>query len=150
MLTFYVRPTPLQLGSDLVMALESKWANSGKDSLFELLSTAESWERCILRYGSEQLHHLETVLKSIKMQNIDDIKNLNSRILSLGDTISHWHQVGQEEFGHMETVIANMSSNGLMEIENILNKSIASLLNASWPVSRWPMYILRVGPCSAS
>lgn len=143
--TFYVRPAPLSLGRELIHTLENKWSHFGKDNLYDLVASAEAWEQHMVDYGSQQIKWLEDSLRSIKKQNIRDITDIGHILGSLRNKVSEYGSSGIEEVVYVKNAISNYSQAAQHDLEKLVYRSLASLVDATWPVHRWPMYIFTSG-----
>ncbi|KAG7672276.1 hypothetical protein Ndes2526B_g06732 [Nannochloris sp. 'desiccata'] len=156
--TFHLRPAPLTLGADAVAALESRLASLGKRaSLYDLVASAETWERNLRRYSTDTLEILEERLRSIRHHNLGEVSSLAD---SLGSSIRRYSASGkaklaqkgaiiEEKLTTLGSEVSSFSSVALHEAETALHNALASVLSpgSQWPVSRWPMYVFTAGAC---
>lgn len=149
MLTFavyYRPPSPLSIGRDFVQVIESKWESSfGSENLYDIVSTAAAWEKSLIKFGADQLKSVEDVLKSIGRHNIQDIATLGTSFQSIKEKLTEYKDTGIEELMHVEEVVSNYSHQALHDAEIAVYRSLCSLIDVTWPVHRWPMYIFTTG-----
>ena len=163
-LTVHLRPVPFSVGAEALSALEHRLASSTKSTLYDLLHTAEAWERAVMRLGGEATAPVEAYLRSIGRHNLGELRallslsatELSSNIEKMGSTLgSSARDVGSRlraagssaslELMHLESKISHMSSEAFHELEVALRRALASILDTSWPVSRWPMHVFTAG-----
>lgn len=147
--TIYLRPAPLQLGADAVAALERRLYDYGKTNLYELIATAEAWERSVVSYSSDSLSHIEDKLRNIGRHNLKELSSLGdalgSSAQSVGRRLRDYGASGMAELVHMEERLSNFSAEAIADIEAGVNRALASILDTRWPVSRWPMHVFTAG-----
>lgn len=154
--TVHLRPAPLHLGSEALTALENRLSSLGqRASLYDLLASAEAWEKSVRQYGSDRLEVVENKLRSISQHNLGEVSALAD---SLKSSIRRYGASGIAELAHLEnrleeriaTLSSDLSSFGteaVRDIEAAFHRALASVLDpdSKWPVSRWPMYVFTAG-----
>ena len=154
--TFYIRPAPLRLGSEALAALENKLVSLGNyTSLYDLVASAEAWEKSVRQYGSDRLDVIENKLRSIKQHNLGEVSALAD---TLGASIRRYGASGIAELAHLEnrleerlvsigSDLSSFGSEAVRDIEAAFHRALASTLDpdSKWPVSRWPMYVFTAG-----
>jgi len=156
--TFHLRPAPLTLGADALATLETRLASLGKRaSLYDLVASAETWERNLRQYSADSLELLEEKLRSIRHHNLGEVSSLAD---SLRSSIRRYSASGkaklaekgaaiEEKLTTLGSEVSSFSSVALHEAETALHNALASVLSpgSKWPVSRWPMYVFTAGAC---
>lgn len=156
--TFHLRPAPLTLGADALATLESRLASLGKRaSLYDLVASAETWERNIRQYSTDTLEILEEKLRSIRRHNLGEVSSLAD---SVGSSLRRYSASGkaklaqkgailEEKLTTLGSEVSSFSSVALHDVEIALHNALASVLSpgSQWPVSRWPMYVFTAGAC---
>jgi adiponectin receptor len=163
--TIRLRPAPLRLGAEALSALEGRLSFHGsKSTLYDVLATAEAWERSVVRLGGDVVAPLEARLRTIGKHNLHDLADLFSSSASeLGGNIeafgsslgSSARGVGAKlraagasasaELAHVEARISRASADALRDLEINLHRALAAVIDAKWPVSRWPMHVFTAG-----
>jgi adiponectin receptor len=156
--TFHLRPAPLTLGADALATLETRLASLGKRaSLYDLVASAETWERNIRQYSTDTLDIIEEKLRSIRHHNLAEVALLAD---SVGSSIKRYSASGkaklaqkgaiiEEKLTTLGSEVSSFSSVALHDVEIALHNALASVLSpgSQWPVSRWPMYVFTAGAC---
>ncbi|KDD76029.1 hemolysin-III-like protein [Helicosporidium sp. ATCC 50920] len=115
--TIKLSPTPLSLTPHSLARLERRLVAAGKANLAELAQSVEEWERSVVRFGEAGLEAVESALSSVGPHNVAD---LTHRLASYG-------------------------TDRLAEADAALHRAVANLLDAQWPIRRWPVYVFLGG-----
>jgi predicted membrane channel-forming protein YqfA (hemolysin III family) len=152
--TVQLRPAPLRLGADALLHLEQRLVEFGKGNLYDLVTSAEAWERSALRYGSETLAALEERLRAVKHHNVGDLaagaggtlaESMRARAGGVGAWLRRKQASGMAELAHMEEKLAALGTEALHDVESAVARALAVVLDTSWPVARWPLYVFTAG-----
>ena len=143
--TISLRPAPLRLGADALAAVEQRLFEYGKTNLYDLIASAEAWERTVVHSGAEKVDALEDRLRSIGRHNLEELAALGDSARGVGRTIRDLGASGIAELAHMEERLSNFSAEAVADVEAGVHRAVAVLLDARWPVSRWPMHVFTAG-----
>lgn len=130
----WARPVPLSLGRDALINLEHRLATFGHAAdvtLHDLVATAGSWEQAARRVGQSGILSLEETLSQLKLKDIVghiNVSALEDRVIDVGHHIVE--ELHSLDFEHIKA-----------EIDSL----VASVLNTTWPVQRWPVYVFTAG-----
>ena len=154
MATIRLRPQPFRLGADALLHLEQRMVAYGKGNLYDLVTSAEAWERSALRYGSETLAALEERLRAVTHHNVGNLatnaggalaETMRARAGGVGAWLRRKQASGMAELAHMEEKLAAMGTEALHDVESAVARALAGVLNTSWPVARCPLYVFTAG-----
>lgn len=164
--TVKLRPMPFRLGAEALTVVEERLSSllSAKHTMYDLLKTAEEWERAVLKLGNEVAAPVETYLRSIGRHNLQELRHMlassatelganlenfgNSLGSSARDVSSRILAVGASasaELASLESKISDLSSEKIHDLEMAIRQALASILETRWPVSRWPMHVFTTG-----
>jgi len=152
--TIYLRPEPLRLGSETLKTVEHRLRDLGaKTNLYDLLATAEAWERTVLRLGADGLEAVEDALRSIGNHNVGELvalrdalaDSVGSSARDVGRRLRQYKDSGIAELAHVESKLSSFSAEAVRDLEAGINRALAAVIGTRWPVSRWPMHIFTAG-----
>lgn len=147
----WVQPAPLLLGRGTLASI----GQAADITLHDLMAKAGAWERAARRAGLNQLDALEEALRGLRLSDViledlpaaleekfNEVKNGSSSLVS------------QIEYGisHLEHKLTSMGASAahdiegfIAEVETAVHKAVATALDATWPVKRWPVYVFTAG-----
>lgn len=144
--TISLRPAPLRLGAEAIATVEQRLYDYGKTNLYDLIASAEAWERSVRKYSSDKMHAIEETLRSIGQHNLAELGDTMAHSArDVGKKIKKYGATGIAELVHLEERLANFSSDAVHDIDTMVHRALASILNVTWPVSRWPMHVFTTG-----